>query len=216
MGGRGATSFTPGGGALHFQQNALGPNVPATLKEAIGPKGKPKSMASATSGANPYFSEEYDEYSSNCQRCVVAYELRRRGYDVMALPTYSGDVKPRVAFKASDGSISGRWMGAFQQAKAESVGARSTDKVVSNVQRRMQSYGNGSRGVVQVFWKNGGGHVFNVENSGGKIKARDAQTGKAVNLKGYLSHAKPGSVNLIRTDNLRVSDRSREFVTRKK
>ena len=32
-----------------------------------------------------------DEYSINCQSCVVAYELRRRGYDVETLGRIFGD-----------------------------------------------------------------------------------------------------------------------------
>ena len=31
-----------------------------------------------------YNSKEYDYYTSNCQRCIIAYEMRRRGYDVEA------------------------------------------------------------------------------------------------------------------------------------
>lgn len=212
-------SFTPGGGAVKFaeqkfQKNALGVGVPGTLREAVGTKGKPLSIRQSYEKANPYFSKEYAEYSSNCQRCVVANEFRRRGYDVMALPTYKGDKKPRVAFSAKDGTVNGHWMGAFKGAKAEYVGNRSSEKVVGNIKSKMRSYGRGSRGVVQVFWKNGGGHVFNVENVGGKIKAFDAQTGKSVSLSDYIGKASGSSVNLIRTDNLRISNRAREFVTK--
>ena len=134
----------------------------------------------------------------------------------MALPTYEGDTKPQVTFSKSDGTVTGRWMGAFQGAKAIPMRGRNTKQATANVQNKMLEFGKGSRGVVQVFWKEGGGHVFNVENTGGKIIARDAQTGKAVNLERYLSYAKPGSVNLIRTDNLKISNRSKDFVTQRK
>ena len=215
MGGRGASSFQPNGN-LNFQKGVLRTEVPETLKDALGRKSTPFSIEQSYGAANPYFSSEYSEYSANCQRCVVAYEMRRRGYDVTAMPTYDGDVKPRVAFSAEDGTISARWMGAFRGAKPEYVGARSGPKVISNISGKMNSYGVGARAVVQVYWKHGGGHVFNVENTGGKIRYCDAQTGKRVNVKKYMSNAKPGSVNLVRTDNLRVSERMREFVTRKK
>ena len=71
MGGRGASSFTPGGGkgnAENFQKDALGTKVPATLNEALGSKGKSITVSSSYEKANPYFSREYDEYSANCQR----------------------------------------------------------------------------------------------------------------------------------------------------
>ncbi|MDE7332460.1 MAG: hypothetical protein K2O16_09485 [Lachnospiraceae bacterium] len=35
---------------------------------------------------NPGFSTHTHEYMEKCQRCVVAYEVRRRGYDVVAKP----------------------------------------------------------------------------------------------------------------------------------
>lgn len=196
--------------------DSLGVKVPKTLKEALGIKGKALSILESFTKANPFFSREYKEYSANCQRCVVAYELRRRGYDVMALPTYRGDKKPKVAFTAQDGTINGRWMGAFQGAKAIPMKARTAQQATDNIKKTMKGFGNGSRGVVEVFWKNGGGHVFNVENVNGGIIARDAQTGEVVNLNHYMSRATPGSVNLVRTDNLRISNRSKDFVTQRK
>lgn len=66
-------------------------------------------------------------------------------------------------------------------------------------------------------WRGGrSGHVFNIENVRGKIKAVDSQTGKTVSLSSYIKEAKPGSVNIVRTDNLRVSDRVRNSVTTKR
>lgn len=51
-------------------------------------KGEPMSHYEANANrANPKFRRGVDdEYSRNCQTCVLAYELRRRGYDVMAGP----------------------------------------------------------------------------------------------------------------------------------
>ena len=38
--------------------------------------------------SNPHFNEG-KAYQINCQKCVPTYEMRRRGYDVEAFPTYS-------------------------------------------------------------------------------------------------------------------------------
>ena len=94
MGGRGSWSssggtFTPtvggmsNGGAV--DENVLGPRIPITLQEALGQKGRPMSIAAASAGTNPHYNRDYAAYSSNCQRCVLTYEARRRGYDVTAL-----------------------------------------------------------------------------------------------------------------------------------
>lgn len=48
-------------------------------------KGAPFSIEDAAAIANPHF-KEGPEFQNNCVRCVQAYELARRGYDVEALP----------------------------------------------------------------------------------------------------------------------------------
>ena len=198
------------------QPNVVGGKVPATLKEAIGTKGRALGIVDSFYDANPYYNRDYAAYSMNCQRCVVAYELRRRGYDVQAAPTYQGDKLPRVVF-AKGGAYSGNWRGAFQKSKITKVGERGNNpkaekKVINNIESNMNKWGSGSRAVVQVFWRGGGGHVFNVENDRGRMVYVDAQTHKRVNIGDYMSGAQTSSVNLIRTDDLRVSDRAKNFV----
>lgn len=51
----------------------------------LGGQGTPLSITDALKGANPRFAKG-TQYAVNCQRCVQAYELRRRGYNVEALP----------------------------------------------------------------------------------------------------------------------------------
>ena len=48
-------------------------------------KGAELTIEDAVKGANPNYHSSHD-YKINCQRCVQAYELRRRGYDVVAKP----------------------------------------------------------------------------------------------------------------------------------
>lgn len=54
--------------------------------EVVYGKARPMSFEEADNKApNPNF-DESELYRTNCQSCVVAYELRRRGFDVEALP----------------------------------------------------------------------------------------------------------------------------------
>lgn len=214
MGGRGVSSFT-NGVTLRFG-SGLGTRVDETLKEAIGAKGEPMGIALAASGANPLFNEDspYAEYSANCQRVVVAYELRRRGYDVVAQPTYKGDVLGGVAHVDHDRRIIySRWTGAFKGAKVESVGGHNGEKMIANIEKAMSDYGNGSRAVLQVQWRNGGAHVFNVERRNGSTVYIDAQINKQYNAVYLMNSVKPGSANIVRTDNLKLSDRAKNSVT---
>lgn len=221
MGGRGSNSFSPGRRGFpktkYQASSSLGTNVSTTLRQAIGTKGEPYSVSDSVQNTNPNFNRSYAEYSENCQRCVVAYELRRRGYDVEALPTYQGDNLPSIAYRnAAKGTIEGRWKGAFRNARNVNVGAKTEAGAISNIESAMGSYGNGARGVVQIFYKGGGGHVFNVENQGGKVVYIEAQSGKIKDIKATMAHVKPESVNLIRTDNLRISERAKNFVTKRR
>ena len=175
---------------------------PAELKASIGTKGQAIGIQKAIEGANPFYntSGAQGDFSENCQRCVVAYELRRRGYDVVALPTYAGDKLP-------SGS---RWQGAFQKAKSVNVGSTNPRTAQANLEKLMKQYGNGSRGIVKIP-----GHVFNVENVGGKIRYVDAQTNTIYNSNNVFSRLgkKASNVELLRTDNLRVSERAKKSVT---
>lgn len=213
MGGRGSTSLTRQTGKW---SGSLGEKIPESLKEAIGPKGAPNSIAESVIKTNPHWNTSYREFSENCQRCVVAYELNRRGYDVTALPTYKGDTLPKIAhYNPKSGTFEGRWKGAFRNAKTVDVGAKTEDGAVANIERAMKSYGSGSRAVVQIFYKGGGGHVFNVENQRGRIVYVEAQAGKMKSIERTMSSVDSTSVNLVRTDNLKLSDRARNFVTRR-
>jgi len=214
FGGRGASS----GGKMTFSNGkwsgGVGFQRPDSLKEALGTRGNPKSMADAMLETNPNYSGDYKEFSENCQRVVVAYEARRRGYDVTAQPTYEGDRLNQVAYNDNKNNISrGRWMGAFKDAKPKDVSSGTESGVMSNIDKQMSNYGEGSRGVVQIFYKGGGGHVFNVERKNGKTHYIEAQTGKVKDFARTLRNVKTDRVALVRTDNLKFSDRARDFVT---
>lgn len=217
MGGRGQRRYNPGRVGTSSGpkwSNGIGTKVDGTLKEAIGEKGSPIPPTSAASGANPNFDRSftYAEYTMNCQRCVVAYELRRRGYDVRAQPTYRGDTLP---YSTKGGNA--RWMGAFRGAKSIDVGADRNSTVRKNIESEMKGFGPGSRGIILVrFQGTTSGHVFNVENVGGKIRYYDAQMGESVKINDHLSGTSPAHTRLVRTDNLRMSDRAKNFVTTRK
>ena len=172
------------------------------LKGALGkPRKQPIGLQKALEGANPFYKGgAQGDFSENCQRAVVAYELRRRGYDVIALPTHTGDTLP----------AGGKWRGAFLHSKEIKVGASTPQKTQANLEKQMKSFGHGSRGIVRIP-----GHVFNVENVNGKIRYVDAQTNTIYNSKNVFSRIgkKSSSITLIRTDNLRISDRAKKSVT---
>lgn len=131
--------------------------------------------------------------------------MRRRGYNVTALPVYKDDRLPVV-----NSFGNGIWQGAFKGAKNVRVGATTPRKVQSNLEAKMKSYGNGARAIVRIP-----GHVFNCENVNGKIRYVDAQIGKRYtsnDVFGRLTKEQLKTVRIIRTDNLKISDRARKSV----
>ena len=209
-GGRGGKRKR-GGGSGKWAGGNVGREVPATLKEALGKKGKPMSEADAWFDANPFFSDNYKEFSFNCQRCVFAYEMRRRGYDVEAQPTYQGDTMP----------INTNWTKAMSGMTEASVG-RSTEKATLDaIRSQMAKWGNGSRAIVKVRWAGGNsGHVFNVEYTNNKLHVYDVQSNKRTTGEQYIKDALPYTTlrytTLYRTDNAQPTDEMRKMVYTKK
>ena len=79
---------------------------------------------------------------------------------------------------------------------------------------KIKSYENGARGAIQ-FEVTGRkqGHVLNFENKGGKILLIDAQERVKYNMKDILPLIRTTTINVIRTDNLRLSDRAKNSVS---
>ena len=127
-------------------------------------------------------------FQNNCQKCVPAYEMRMRGYDVEARPTF--DIKTD-AF-AQDWSI------VFENHVIESGFAGSGK---SDVIRLMKSFGDGARGEVYVKWANdANAHVFVAENRNGEVYFLDPQTGET-DVEYYFQFVKDGLTKLLRMDN---------------
>lgn len=206
MGGRGSWSSSGGtyevnpgasGGGNGSPENVLGPRIPSSLSEALGAKGSPMSPMEASKGTNPHYDNGYDAYSSNCQRCVLTYEARRRGYDVTALPTYHGDMLP----------YSGDYLKSLSNPHTVGVG-----KSVKKIESEMRSYGSGSRAIIHVMRGNNG-HVFMAENINGKISYIDPQTNKRYS---NLNLSKVSYAGVTRTDNQQFTDYARNAFTRQK
>lgn len=162
-------------------------------------------------------------YTMNCPNTTLAYEFRRRGYDVQAKPSPAGQSMSQIQkaynIETPDLSINNL---------SNAIGNRSArlpyltdyfDKAPDNF-----------RGAVVVSWMSGGGHIFNAEKVGGKTYLVDAQSGRygevnkrsirasafadtmktvAVGTRSkdpvsYLSRAR--SIDVLRIDNAKVDE----------
>lgn len=186
MGGRGASS-------------SGGDGLPAKFRSALGRKGKPRGIGTVLDTANkPRYPHIY-AYRINCQRCIYAYEMQRRGYKVQALGNWT---------HGADGfsnSVTGGYRHVFEGQTWERVpGARPTRKGAEKfIRSKFDDWGDGARAAVSITWNNSrSGHVFNVEKVNGKVTICEAQSGKKKELSEYLAKGRPSSVQISRLDNL--------------
>lgn len=93
----------------------------------------------ALAATNPNYSTGY-EYRVNCQRCVYAYEMNRRGELCEAKP------KPLTSRGRPDWAnddTGKHWDEMMEGQTWDKVGSRSRPRTISNIDGKMAEYGEG-------------------------------------------------------------------------
>lgn len=144
---------------------------------------------------NPHFGEGA-KWENNCQRCVQAYEMRRRGYDVQAKPM-TLDKHGRMDM---DDAVLKNWKNVFENASWEQIGINEDD--LAEIRKQMGKWGDGSRSQICVTWPNGRGHVFSAEQIGGETVFIDPQNSHA-DTSEYFRKLKKGCTMFARVDQLK-------------
>lgn len=186
-----------------------------------------------TKAVNPNYNPTDDAYSRNCAYCTAAYDLRRRGYDVVANPypnddeLYEGTLSERMSWYEDLSLDNIRTMTEVLNDNANGLKPGTTDKIetyddylsimengftsyenskemkklaINALKKELETYPNGARGNLSVWWENGGAHSVIWENEKGKVFIRDAQDGKTYDLETYLKYS--NSFYYYRTDTL--------------
>lgn len=129
---------------------------------------------------NPRYKPLDPKWSVNCQRCVSAYEARRRGYDVTAKPGGIADDRLLSMFDP------GGWPHVYRDFDLVDCAADSRNGVRARVDSLMGEWGDGSRAIVYVEWENQNfGHVFIAERVNGTTRYVDPQT-NSTDVSGYF------------------------------
>lgn len=206
MGGRGSVS--------KFNNGNSGSGRPQTLADYLGPQGSPKDYKEAMALANPHFAESVAAkdklYTHNCQRCIWAVELMRRGYDVEALPRTADD-----DYAKADSSLPHSYtnVGDPPLKFGQTVGSLFWKPKASEIKDEILRHPEGSRGVLRMH-SFGNGHVCNWEIKKGKVIIYDGQTGTTHSAsellkRGYSAFA------VARMDNVKITDLAKDFVKRR-
>ena len=146
---------------------------------------------------NPNYAQKSYEWTNNCQRCVPAYEMRRRGFKVVAKPL------PDMAlhdYLANDYTLA--WK------NRQKIFCKSGNGLQQN-KEQMTQWGNGARAEVYIQWNNKlletTGHVFVAEQRNGRTVFLDPQNGE-FDCERYFINAVNGMTNFLRIDNNTPSD----------
>lgn len=151
------------------------------------------SLSKALSGTNPnYIKGVRNEYSTNCQRCVPTYEMRRRGYNVEALPN-SGDGLGRLSMivkmwglnKNDKYYISPKLLAGGANKKVD------YNQEYDDWFKFIGDMPNGARAQVGWMWKGSRtGHTIMAEKKAGKLVFIDPQTQSIKNRDEFIADVK--------------------------
>ncbi len=135
-------------------------------------------------------------YKNNCPNTTMAYELRRRGYDVLAKPATKGESSKGIkdCYKIKDLDI-------FKLNNTSPIPS-SIKKNNEQLKKYFNDVPDNYRGAIIVNWQGlfASGHIFNVEKTEGKTIFIDAQSGKFGEFKGLqsLSNALSSTAQALR------------------
>lgn len=166
---------------------------------------------------------EFGKYGTkmNCRRCTLAYEMRRRGYDVRATRTSMATGQTTVglikAITPKGASIAARHQAAIKQDKwgVTKIGdkdfhKKSVQEKSDVIFEKLSSTPHGARGELAMGWTFGGGHSVAWENVKGSPVVFDTQSGKTYATANSLARA-PFSKHMheaamTRLDNVKIND----------
>ena len=180
-----------------FRQNQILATNKYNYPEIDGEHSQEQDLANT----NPLYSSGDSSYSYNCQRCVVAYEARRRGFDVHAKP-YLFQLADTLPYEDDDVG----WPSVFENSKIEYCGAQDASDVKNNIHNMMASWGEGARAIVSVDFRCGGGHVFVAEYLNGGVRYMDPQNARN-DVECYFDAIDTTTAGILRTDNCDFTER---------
>ena len=153
-------------------------------------------------GVNPHYADskanDDERYTSNCQRCVLAFVARLRGYKVEAKP-YIGRPGYRDPIFL-DGGIKKVFEGADDAHVDGGTAVQQREKIESS----LTEWGNGAVGIISVAWAHrNSAHAYIAMNDNGVIKWFDPQC-PSKDASTYIS---TGNIKCWYTKMMRVDDK---------
>lgn len=172
------------------------------IEKAIGKIGAPQSPDAAVRASNP------NKFRRNCQRCIIAYELNRRGYDVEALQNPDdGSAKMSTPNSFITAFGMDKYDVSFVEHGYKPTATELKQAILSNNPTN-------ARGFLAMGNFGTSGHVISYEIINGKLFFNDPQTGKMARTASELVK-KYTIFQYARTDDKTIQDNIGNFVKKR-
>lgn len=176
------------------------PQLPTEVKEIVAPdiveqalnvqQYQPMKIETALEGANPKYNSSWG-YNNNCQRCVQAYEMRRRGYPVEALQQRKG--KKQIIWGSE-------CFGNYGGGRRSTQSGFTWGQTEAQVKAELANAPDGARYSIYVDWKKGNSaHVFIAEKVGNVVRYVDPQSNE-LDVSSYFGRGRPNGFGFFRMD----------------
>ena len=168
-------------------------------------QGKAMNFQQADGGApNPNY-KKGGGYKTNCQSCVVVYELRRRGFDVETLPNFKGSMSDVLSYDTRLAWIDRKTGKHPEYIKpSQPTCKKSFEWLKENIKSK-------NRYTIEFLWKDATrGHIVHLfKNNKGILSIYDPQNG--INTRGdtaileYIKDVKPCTIKLLDVQNCDIN-----------
>ena len=167
-----------------------------------------------------------DEYAMNCVSCSIAYEMRRRGYDVESVPSkeargrlateyenafhntergtlYNMDINSEYNKYSSRNQTTEDY---YRYAISRNDAPGTEDSWIDRSLDTLRKQGEGASGILSIrMWQGGGGHALHYTIKNGDVVITDAQINERyTDPVAYLSN-KAFSATYFRLDNATIN-----------
>ena len=179
-------------------------NTPPAIQKELEEKMRPSMIANVKRG-NPMNEEQANKgnanpnfhlgrasgYWNNCQTCVVAYELRRRGYDVSALPKKDNPTMTNLSLHTNLAWIDPNT--GKEPSYIESDKVTTPKRTYKWMKSEIEP---GGRYTIEFYWDTVGGHIVHArKDNNGEVEMYDPQCGRIVakgqkEIEAYFSRVK--------------------------
>ena len=154
-------------------------------KNGLRLKSKEQTRAQDCAAANPYLKREFKSYSwMNCAPCVAAYDIRRRGYDVVAGDPFKDGVHDDgiLNFYNSVTEDDVQYYYEYIDDVPTRVTVKHSKELYDHTKKTILDQGNGARGMLLVDLPTCS-HAISYENRNGEILVLDPQENREYTLK---------------------------------